>query len=348
MKRILYAVQSTGNGHLNRALSIIPELKKRAELDILVSGEQGDLNLPFEVKYRFKGLTYCFGKNGGIDYWRSLKKMDLVRFISDVIRLPMKQYDFVITDFEPVSAWSAKYHGVPCIGISNQATIMHPDVPRPGTYDLIALTIMKFYAPASVKFGYNYLSFAEDIFTPVIRREIREMTSLDRGHYTVYLPSYSDEKISGFLSMFKDHEWQVFSKRAKGSYRIGKISFFPIDKNRFSESIATCAGIMCNAGFETSAEALYLGKKLLVVPQRNQYEQLCNVHVLGMLGIPSINSLNYNNIDIVNHWLKSAQGLKLDYSDNAGVIADRLLEAGELILDRKHVKPIEQQLVIGS
>lgn len=58
MKRVLYAIQSTGNGHLNRALSLVPELKERADVDVLISGEQGDINLPFEVKYRFKGLTY--------------------------------------------------------------------------------------------------------------------------------------------------------------------------------------------------------------------------------------------------------------------------------------------------
>jgi len=348
MERVLYAVQSTGNGHINRALSIIPELNKRVNLDILLSGDQGDLDLPFDVKYRLNGLSYYFGKNGGIDYWKSLRNMSLLRFLSDIIKLPLKQYDLVITDFEPVSAWSAKYYGVPCIGISNQATIMHPDVPKPKTQDLIAFSVMKFYAPADVKFGYNYLSFADNIFTPVIRREIREMRISDQGHYTVYLPSYSDEKISGFLSLFKDAQWNVFSKRTKTSYTNANISFFPIDKDKFSESLASCSGILCNAGFETSAEALYLGKKLMIIPQKQQYEQLCNAHVLGMLGIPSISALNDMSIDIVSDWLNSGKGFKLNYSDNAVMIVEKLLEAGELILSKKHAKSPGHQWAIGS
>jgi UDP:flavonoid glycosyltransferase YjiC (YdhE family) len=48
--KILYAVQGTGNGHLSRAMDIVPLLRKKAEVDVLVSGIQGDLKLPFEVK----------------------------------------------------------------------------------------------------------------------------------------------------------------------------------------------------------------------------------------------------------------------------------------------------------
>ena len=65
--KILYAIQGTGNGHLSRARDIIPVLQQKGELDILVSGIQADVDLPYPVKYRFKGLSFIFGKNGGID-----------------------------------------------------------------------------------------------------------------------------------------------------------------------------------------------------------------------------------------------------------------------------------------
>ena len=38
--KILYAVQGTGNGHFSRAQDVIPLLKKKAQVDILVSGTQ--------------------------------------------------------------------------------------------------------------------------------------------------------------------------------------------------------------------------------------------------------------------------------------------------------------------
>ena len=72
--KILYAIQGTGNGHLSRAKDVIPAISARAEVDILISGIQADIELPFEVKYRYKGMSFIFGKQGGVDLWQTFKK----------------------------------------------------------------------------------------------------------------------------------------------------------------------------------------------------------------------------------------------------------------------------------
>jgi predicted glycosyltransferase len=63
--KILYAIQGTGNGHLSRSMDIVPLLKEYGDVDVLVSGIQGDLSLPFPVKYKFNGLGFIFGKGRG-------------------------------------------------------------------------------------------------------------------------------------------------------------------------------------------------------------------------------------------------------------------------------------------
>ena len=65
--KILYAIQGTGNGHVTRAREVIPLLKKNHDVDILISGTQADVGLPFEIKYKFHGLSFIFGKKGNID-----------------------------------------------------------------------------------------------------------------------------------------------------------------------------------------------------------------------------------------------------------------------------------------
>ena len=45
--KVLYAIQGTGNGHLSRARDIVPILQKQTSLDILVSGTQADITLPY-------------------------------------------------------------------------------------------------------------------------------------------------------------------------------------------------------------------------------------------------------------------------------------------------------------
>ena len=47
--RILYAIQGTGNGHISRATALVPRLKERADVDVLISGVQSDITPPFHV-----------------------------------------------------------------------------------------------------------------------------------------------------------------------------------------------------------------------------------------------------------------------------------------------------------
>ncbi len=78
--KILYAIQGTGNGHLSRARDIVPILQKKGEVDILVSGIQADVSLPFPIKYRLKGLSFVFGKNGGVDIVSTYLKWILANY----------------------------------------------------------------------------------------------------------------------------------------------------------------------------------------------------------------------------------------------------------------------------
>ena len=79
--KILYAIQGTGNGHLSRAREIIPILQQKGELDLLISGTQADVDLPYPVKYRFKGLCFIFGKKGGVDVMATYQKKQSEKII---------------------------------------------------------------------------------------------------------------------------------------------------------------------------------------------------------------------------------------------------------------------------
>jgi hypothetical protein len=89
--KILYAIQGTGNGHLCRAKDIYPELEKYGEVDLLISGYQSDIPLPFPVKYRWKGLSFIFGKHGGVSIVETAKSLNLFQFFRDTYRLPVEE-----------------------------------------------------------------------------------------------------------------------------------------------------------------------------------------------------------------------------------------------------------------
>lgn len=87
--KILYAIQGTGNGHINRARDIIPLLLEKGELDILVSGTEEKVELGYPVKYFLKGLSFVFGKNGEIDLLSTYKKIKMKRFYFEIKKLPV-------------------------------------------------------------------------------------------------------------------------------------------------------------------------------------------------------------------------------------------------------------------
>ena len=322
--RILYAIQGTGNGHLTRAKEVIPILQEKGELDILISGNENNLELGFEVKYNLKGLNFTFGKKGGIDFWQSFKKMKLRRFYKEIKKLPIKDYDLIINDFEPISAWAAKLNNVNIISLSHQNAVLDAASPKYGKYKFEKY-ILKYYAPSNVRFGFHFKSYSSAIFTPIIRKKIRTTKISNKGHITVYLPSYNVDKIVKVLSKIPIVKWHIFSKEVNRLIFKKNIVIYPINEFDFIKSMSSSAGVLCGAGFETPSEALYLKKKLMVIPMRNQYEQQCNALALKEMGVSVIKKLNRRRIPKIAKWILSNSIIEVAYPDTTEEIIEAIL-----------------------
>lgn len=333
--KILYAVQGTGNGHITRAMEIIPYLKKKGELDILVSGIQADIELPFEVKYRFNGLSFIFGKKGGVDLWKTFVKMNSLQFLREINKINAKDYDLIISDFEPVSCWAAIKAGRVCVGLSNQVVTLHPLAPKPKKSDIVGRLVLQHYAPTTYNYGFHFKSLDANVFTPIIRKEVREVTTTNEGHYTVYLPSYDDEQIIKRLKKIENVTWQVFSKHNKEERKFRNITIMPINGEKFLQSMAAAKGVLCNAGFGTPGEALFLKKKLMVVPMKKQLEQHCNAEMLKSMGVSVISKFNKESIHLIKAWIVNDTIVNVHYPDRTEKIIDLIIEnhAGKQRLD---------------
>ncbi len=323
--KILYAIQGTGNGHLSRAKEIIPALLKRAQVDILVSGTQSEIVLPYKVDYVNNGLSFYFGKNGGIDFIKTFKNNSLLKVFKEIIKCPVKEYDLVINDFEPITAWASILRGVKCISLSHQGALYSKNVPKPSRRDLFGKLIIKNYAKCSNKYGFHFKKYNDKVYTPIIRNDIRLLKKTEKDHYTVYLPAYSDEKIIDVLSKIKGVKWKVFSKNTKKYYQKKNVYIKPVNSKKFEKSLASCQGIICGAGFETPAEAIFLNKKLLVIPMKNQYEQHFNAKALEELGVPVLKSLKKKHISKIQNWIDSNYDIKLDFPNETQQIVDDIL-----------------------
>ena len=325
MSKILYAVQATGNGHISRAREIIPHLQNYGEVDVLISGRQAEVNLPYMVKFKKKGLSYTFGKHGGIDFIDSIINIRPINLIKDIYSFPVHNYDLILNDFEPVTAWACKVQKKDCIALSHQSAYLSQKTPRPQQQNSFAEWILRNYAPTTHHYGFHFKSFDDFIYTPVIRNEVRNLEITNKDHITVYLPAHQDDILIKHFSKFKDVKFEVFSKHTKLAFRKDNVHVTPINNELFINSLASSDGVVTAGGFESVAEAIHLRKKVMVIPMHNQYEQQCNAIAARDIGVTKVQSLDADFNKHLNSWLKYAMPPKIYYPDLTAKIISEVI-----------------------
>jgi uncharacterized protein (TIGR00661 family) len=326
--KILFGIQATGNGHLVRSTEIYKLLKQHpdvTQLDVLISGGKAQMGLPFEVNYEYKGLSFYYGKKGKISVLKSIGKANFLSIAVALLKVPFKKYDLIISDFEPITLWGAKIAGVKRVGIGNMYSMTSKKFPKTKGTALTKL-ITGMMCPAKNKIGMHFQKFDDFIYYPVIRSEIRNAFPTDRNIYLVYLNSFTDEELlKCFSSMqLKHNHFFIYSKTAKEPYQYNNCSVMPLNNETFTRHITECSGVITAAGFQTVSEALYLGKKLFVIPIKKQSEQLSNAKVLSEMGVNTSTELQAQEIA---EWMMRPNTVQVKFDDDMSNMINAILNA---------------------
>lgn len=306
--KIFYAVQATGNGHISRAIEILPYLQEYGEVDIFLSGSNYSLKSNLPIAYRSKGLSLKYQTElGQIDIFETLKSISIRKIWNEAKFLPVEKYDLVINDFECITSLACRIKKIKSVHFGHQASFASKKVPRPKKKEHLPEWIFSNYAKSSSSVGLHFKAYDKNIFNPIIRKSILEAEAHDLGHITVYLGQYNSKKILSSLKTIKNQKFEVFSSDIKELRTENNIKFLPISHDMFVKSLVNCHGIITGAGFETPAEALYLGKKLLVIPLKGQYEQICNAEALKEFNVPIVQDLNESFDTVFANWMNSNQ-----------------------------------------
>ena len=325
--KILYAIQTTGNGHLARAQNIIPKIKEVAELEIITSGPKNDFLLEEKPIKHFTGVTFFYTDNGSVNWLKTIFLNNYFKFFKEVLSCPVKKYDLIINDFEPVSAWSARFNNIKCFELTNQYSMSLSSVPKPKSYNKLILWAIKYIIPSKLGYGYHYKKYTDRIFFPIIRDKIINLRLTTSDEIIVYLPTYSPSnliKIINKLTVKK--RWTIFSLDAKKKEKIFGVNVEPLSEDIFLKKFASCYGIVCAGGFATTSEAIFLGKPMIVVPVEGQIEQQFNAAALKQEGVTVIDKFSDKNINIISNWISSPRVLEIKYEDESKKIVKTILE----------------------
>ena len=321
---ILYGVNATGNGHISRSRITISELKKRGHnVTVLFSGREAkdffDLEefRPYIIK---QGFTFDF-KKGKLNVFKTLLNINLIQFVRDVFKIK-KEYDVVITDFEPISAYAARKLGIHCIGIGHQYSFLKK-IPKSFKMKLASLFFLRFYTPINSTISSHFYHFNQSILPPFIEKGLKNQNAvpLMKNSFLVYLAWEERDQMISILNTIKSNEFIYYSSVDK-EIQIGNVTLKPFSNKYFKKDLIACNGLITNAGFQLPAEAIYLGKKILCKPLSGQPEQEHNAKTLKRMEHATV-CLEFTK-DKIEHWIQNGKQKKELYNDSIDLMIEMI------------------------
>lgn len=293
-------------GHAMRSRVILDELVKRHQVQVVVSGRAYDYlkaraSENLQVK-KIWGYSIVYEDNEVQNFKTLLENVkgaitgwpQNVRAYFDLAE--KFEPDVVISDFESWSYLFAKSHGLPVLSLDNMQIIdrcTHAPEILEGQGVEMALTKAIVKAKVAGAKHYYITTFFyppvrkpdTSLHPPVLRPEILAAPRAQGEHLLVYQTSTSNEALPAVLQA-SGRECRIYGLRRGLESEVveGNLRYRPFSEAGFIDDLRSAAGVVASAGFTLMGEAVYLGRPMLAVPVRKQFEQVLNARYLEAEG----------------------------------------------------------------
>jgi len=306
--KILFGVQTEGNGHITQAIAVKQYLKSQnIDVDVAFAAKKKK-GLPQYFKDQFnvveyEGFDFVFGKDGKVVLWKTILKntIELPRLILSFINIckviKRKKPDAIFNYYEPlVGLTSIFFPNIKYVSFGHQYAMeanIYPDI-KGYLIQKIFLGIINGITSIESKIvALSYYEFKDDamiVSPPILRQESYKVSDKSEDFVLVYL--MNEDMLPQLISeahKYPNINLQCFTKLSKEQSVPSNIKLFNLDGKLFQEKMKVCRAVICSGGFETSAEAIYQNKPLLMIPMPNHYEQHanCNDAYLSSFAITS-------------------------------------------------------------
>lgn len=309
MGRFIFTVQGEGRGHLTQAISLT-QIAREAGHEVVgyaVGSFQGRKIPSFFadfigdtpiIQYESPSINYGKGKSVQLGktavqaftkfgtYWKSATQLG--QFIEEL------QPDGIVNFYESITGLHNLKTGskIPCMSVGHQYLLLskHFESIPEKAIDRFLLNInTKITAIGSKKLlGLSFRPIPNDLkrniitVPPLLRQEVKSIQPQAGESWLAYLTHYrlADEIMAWSEKHPKvklDCFWDNPTRKSVYAYS-PSLTFHPIDAEKYLQKMTHCAGLISTAGFESVAEAMYLGKPVMMVPVPNHIEQMINAH----------------------------------------------------------------------
>jgi uncharacterized protein (TIGR00661 family) len=119
-----------------------------------------------------------------------------------------------------------------------------------------------------------------EVVPPLLRQQVKNIVPKAGERWLAYLTHFRlSEDIMNWSNANPEVKLDCFwdNPARKETYHYSdSLTFHPIDAENYLAKMTECAGLISTAGFESVAEAMYLGKPAMMVPVPNHIEQMIN------------------------------------------------------------------------
>ena len=330
MSKIFYGVAGEGRGHAARALAVLEALSDQHELVVYANGHAPAMLDRFCESRGIQlvvtpDVAFRYTKSKRLSYVRTLLSNShylntLPQLVNEAAaHLDAEAPDLVISDFEPVLPRAAKRVRLPFLSLSHQHFLLACDLSalpfRLQTYAKLMAPFVSWWYEGQAETVVS--SFFQAPLRPdwrerashvgvMLRREIREASTEDRGHLVAYVRRNVSSGVIDALHR-AGRPTRVYGLGSGPSS--GTLTFHEIDPHRFLEDMATSTGVVSTAGNQLVGEALYLGKPVLAMPEVGNREQEINAFFLERGGGGWIQSMESLTPSVVQRFVQAAPEL---------------------------------------
>jgi uncharacterized protein (TIGR00661 family) len=299
--RILYGVNGEGMGHATRSELVISSLLDGHEVRVRTSGAAyAYLSGMLENVDEVFGPSFAMDQ-GEIRRWASFTgtlsaaRRELPGNVRDWMTSTAEwKPDVVVTDFEPLSGIYARLSRTPLVCVDNIHMIDRcrhdPEIMQGAVEDYqLARTVVRAMVPKAgdyviPTFFYPEVSKGRTTLVPSILRSAILDSEPTRGEHLVVYSGGGDD----LIDTLRDAPLPVHLYGMRDGHEVGTsdgaIEFRPRSVDGFLEDLVGCRGVVTGGGFSLLSEAVYLGKPVLSMPLKGQFEQLMNARYLEAEG----------------------------------------------------------------
>jgi uncharacterized protein (TIGR00661 family) len=295
MARIIYALSGQGRGHASRVMAISSGLRARGhDVTFCCGGTAHEVLSSLGGDVLEVPAMRHFADGNRVTIVGTIRMNEsLIRGAGRIVdllaaELVERDPDLLISDFEAFSPRAAARIGLPVLALNHQQIVTETSYRVPAAHWLSAATaslavrLIAPRRPRHVLVPSFFFPRVKDprratLIPPIIRPAVQTAEPAAGDHVLVYYNG--GHCADDFLEQLSrvDAPFVLYHAGGRPSApNYPNLTFKEPCLDEFLEDLVSCRAVVCTAGFTLISEALYLGKPLLVIPTRGQFEQTLN------------------------------------------------------------------------